>query len=221
MLDKGYQTKPNNKTLKSIVNEIKDRSKYYNSGKLVKWNEEFDNNGIVNMYATWDEFPAFTQVDDVSILSSDLSKGQDWIEKRIMRDVIVTDKEYETIGHTSYGELPHNIGTNKGKVGIEVVDLDMDAINQISQGMTGGILVTIRATDSAGNITKSKVMLYINQVQSVEDLTGQVNDNYTRFINKDSYEETYENGGIYKKSKWQNPATSKYGVKAYYDALMI
>ena len=48
-----------------------------------------------------------------------------------MRDVVVTDKEYEKQGRLPYGELPHNTGNKKGNVGIEVVDLDMDAINQI------------------------------------------------------------------------------------------
>lgn len=155
-----------------------------------------EGNGIVNMYATWDEFPAFIEVDDVTILSSDLEKKnffetdaqiQERIETRIMRDMIVTDKEQENHGRLPYGELPHNIGNNKGKVGIEVVDLDLDAMREIGTGMTGGILVTIQATDSAGHITKTQIMLYVNQVTSEEDLTGEVKDNYTRFINKDSY----------------------------------
>ncbi len=60
-------------------------------------------------------------------------------------------------------------------------------MREIETGMTGGILVTIQATDSVGHITKTQIMLYINKVKSEEDLTGEVKDNYTRFINKDSY----------------------------------
>ncbi len=144
VLNNKFQTK-GTRTMSGIVNTIiaernNNISKWdidsfiKNNGRNISsgWNKELENNGIVDLYAIWDEYPVFNKVDDVSILSSDLSKGQDWIEKRIMRDVVVTDKEYETIGHTSYGELPHNTGDNKGKVGIEVVDLDMDAI------VTGG-----------------------------------------------------------------------------------
>ena len=145
------------------LSEIGDWFEKLTTSKLY-YDPSLEGNGIVNMYATWDEFPAFTQVDDVSILSSDLSKGKDWIEDRIMRDVVVTDREYEKQGRLPYGELPHNTGNKKGNVGVEVVDLDLDAMREIGTGMTGG---------------------------------------------------------IYKKSKWQNPATSKYGVKAYYDELMI
>ena len=101
------------------LSEIGDWFEKLTTSKLY-YDPSLEGNGLVNMYATWDEFPAFTQVDDVSILSSDLSKGKDWIETRIMRDVVVTDKEYETKQRRlPYGELPHNVGKDKGKVGIE------------------------------------------------------------------------------------------------------
>lgn len=55
-----------------------NKLKVANASKL-DYANSLEGNGIVDIYATWDEFPAFPQVDDVSILSSDLSKGKDWI----------------------------------------------------------------------------------------------------------------------------------------------
>lgn len=183
VLDKGYQTKPNNKTLKSIVNEIKDRSKYYNSGKLVKWNEEFDNNGIVNMYATWDEYP---EINAKELVFTE-RQFNNITEEDLLKKLTATDREDGDI-------------TKKVKIlNFDDVVKTLNALNT-----TAATTVTYEVTDSAGNTTRAYAEVWRNSDTPLE-ISDPEHTAHIRSICRQAYD-THDpkNGGCMKDSLWYN-----------------
>ena len=183
VLDKDYQTKPNNKTLKSIVNEIKERSKYYNSGNLVKWNEEFDNNGIVNMYATWDEYP---EINTKELVFTE-RQFNNITEEDLLKKLTATDREDGDI-------------TKK----VKILNFD-DVVKTLnSLNTTAATTVTYEVTDSAGNTTRAYAEVWRNSDTPLE-VSDPEHTAHIRSICRQAYD-THEpkNGGCMKDSLWYN-----------------
>ena len=149
-----------------------------------------DGRASIDLYATWDKAPMFTKAVDITILSSEVDT---YTKNDVLEDIVAVDVEHEKKYHTDIIE-------NGSKV--TVLDFDRNELKQLAKGKTGAASVTLQAKDSVGNITKTRILIWVIQEIPEETLTGEVRDGYTRFVSAESYKASYADGGLYPESKW-------------------
>lgn len=130
-----------------------------------------DPNGTY-LYAVWDQFPEFINMDEISISEKDIDKVTDeWL----LNHVTVMDRED--------GRLTN--GTD-----VVVENFNKSELKKLQH--TGAVSVTFRATDSAGNVTRYTVNIWVNDNDPLEpkDLVGKLyyEASDTRGIRRESFE---------------------------------
>lgn len=130
-----------------------------------------DPNGTY-LYAVWDQFPEFINMDEISISEKDIDKVTDeWL----LNHVTVMDRED--------GRLTN--GTD-----VVVENFNKSELKKLQH--TGAVSVTFRATDSAGNVTRYTVNIWVNGNHTLEpdDLVGKLyyETGDTRGIRRESFE---------------------------------
>ena len=142
-----------------------------------QWYTTNDNSTVLT--ATWDCYPWFSNPKKpLHIFKGDVENGkigESTIEDYLLNQVTVEDEE------------------DGRKVNVELENFSLDELKKIQH--TGGINVTFKATDSAGNVTKYTTMLVIESRTELEqttadDLSGKLyyETGYPRFICRDSFE---------------------------------
>lgn len=124
------------------------------------------------LYAVWDQFPEFINMDEISISEKDIDKVTDeWL----LNHVTVMDRED--------GRLTN--GTD-----VVVENFNKSELKKLQH--TGAVSVTFRATDSAGNVTRYTVNIWVNDEDPLEpkDLVGKLyyEASDTRGIRRESFE---------------------------------
>lgn len=124
------------------------------------------------LYAVWDQFPEFINMDEIAINEKDIDKVTDeWL----LNHVTVMDRED---GHLTNG------------TDVIVENFDKSELKKLQH--TGSVSVTFRATDSAGNVTRYTVNIWVNDADPLEpkDLVGKLyyETGDTRFIRRESFE---------------------------------
>ena len=178
----GYKTRPKNiSQLRDIVRNIvslrSDNISAWNKRDKGNWYDDIEKHGIVDMYATWDEYPIIETVsfnltqDEIKNLSDDM----------IYDHIKVTD-------------------TEDGKVGRNNIQFiyDKNQLKKLVEQYTGYGSITVMATDSVGNTTKKVIMIGLNNTKPVK-LEDQ---GYARFISKEAYYKKYGDGGLVPHSVW-------------------
>ena len=175
--DLGYaNTKPTNKTLEAVTNEIKSRSKTLKSTDTIPWNSTLQNSGIANVYAIWDMYPII-QTDKIKISSKD-----NITDELILNQLTVTDKEDGVL--------------NKQNIKL---DYDKEQLSALVGEHTCYSSITIYATDSAGNTTRKVVVVAMNQTNP---LTRE-QQGFVRLISREYYNKPTEaEGGCVEDSVW-------------------
>lgn len=130
-----------------------------------------DPNGTY-LYAVWDQFPEFINMDEISISEKDIDKVTDeWL----LNHVTVMDRED--------GRLTN--GTD-----VVVENFNKSELKKLQH--TGAVSVTFRATDSAGNVTRYTINIWVNGNHTLEpdDLVGKLyyETGDTRGIRRESFE---------------------------------
>jgi hypothetical protein len=170
----------------------------YNAG--VKWlidkikNGEtmgFDEEGraIVPIYVVWDQAPVIEAY-----------------------DLYVSKDEVESLGEEPFWEnvtaRDKEDGTLENKVDVTIVNFDKSELNEI-EGDRGGVSVTYRAEDGAGNVTFYTVIVNVISNTAMTSWTpnadGSKRDtaNYVRFIDRENYNKhVTADGGMEEHSVW-------------------
>jgi len=170
----------------------------YNAG--VKWLIEkikngetmgFDEEGraIVPIYVVWDQAPVIEAY-----------------------DLYVSKDEVESLGEEPFWEnvtaRDKEDGTLENKVDVTIVNFDKSELDEI-EGDRGGVSVTYRAEDGAGNVTFYTVIVNVISNTAMTSWTpnadGSKRDtaNYVRFIDRENYNKhVTADGGMEEHSVW-------------------
>ncbi|SFT64281.1 Subtilase family protein [Lachnospiraceae bacterium XBD2001] len=170
----------------------------YNAG--VKWLIEkikngetmgFDEEGraIVPIYVAWDQAPVIEAY-----------------------DLYVSKDEVESLGEEPFWEnvtaRDKEDGTLENKVDVTIVNFDKSELDEI-EGDRGGVSVTYRAEDGAGNVTFYTVIVNVISNTAMTSWTpnadGSKRDtaNYVRFIDRENYNKhVTADGGMEEHSVW-------------------
>ncbi|MBR0429115.1 MAG: S8 family serine peptidase [Lachnospiraceae bacterium] len=170
----------------------------YNAG--VKWLIEkiksgetmgFDEEGraIVPIYVVWDQAPVIEAY-----------------------DLYVSKDEVESLGEEPFWEnvtaRDKEDGTLENKVDVTIVNFDKSELDEI-EGDRGGVSVTYRAEDGAGNVTFYTVIVNVISNTAITSWTpnadGSKRDtaNYVRFIDRENYNKhVTADGGMEEHSVW-------------------
>lgn len=153
--------------------------------------KEFDEFGraIVPVYVVWDEAPVVEAYD--IYLTKDEVDGL--TEADLWRNVTARDRED---------------GTLKNQVDVTLVDFRKDDLKALT-GDRGGVSLTYKAVDSAGNTAFYDVYIMISSNEAITswntNADGSVRDtaNYLRFIDRKNYKKNrIQDGGMEQHSLW-------------------
>ena len=144
-------------------------------------------NGLVTLYAIWDDCPWIVAED----LYYSLYEAQNGLitYDELMSHAIASDKE-------DGAELLPGIDAEKG-TSFTIIDYLPTDFTQFTA--SGSVTETYQVIDSAGNKFKQMITVHVVDTTPVEILP----DGTTRFINEKYYNETYENGGLEADSIWK------------------
>ena len=153
------------------------------------------------LYAVWDQFPEFVNMSDIVI---SMTGDYDYItDEWLLQHVTVVDREDGTL-------------TN----GVDVVVENFDPIEITKLEHTGGTTVTFRATDSAGNVTRYTIFIFVEGLKELEqttltDLSGKLyfEDSYPRFICREAFEIGDPQSPNYYGNGYNGTTTNMYGQK--------
>lgn len=124
------------------------------------------------LYAVWDQFPEFINMDEIAINEKKIDQVTDeWL----LKHVTVMDRED---------------GLLRNGTDVIVENFDKSELKKLEH--TGSVSVTFRATDSAGNVTRYTLNIWVNDADPLEpgDLVGKLyyETGDTRFIRRESFE---------------------------------
>lgn len=124
------------------------------------------------LYAVWDQFPEFINMDEIAINEKKIDQVTDeWL----LKHVTVMDRED---------------GLLRNGTDVIVENFDKSELKKLQH--TGSASVTFRATDSAGNVTRYTLNIWVNDADPLEpgDLVGKLyyETGDTRFIRRESFE---------------------------------
>ncbi|MCR5666258.1 MAG: hypothetical protein K6G01_05460 [Eubacterium sp.] len=134
---------------------------------------------VIVLQAIYDAYPKFTAYGDISILDTQVKK---LTQNQLLGNVIVEDEED---------------GVLKNTTDVRVVDFDgiKEELSRFQN--TGGITITLEATDGYGNVTSQEVELWVIKSSGNDEA-----DFYTRYINEQAYAVSSDKGGLLKNSVW-------------------
>ena len=124
------------------------------------------------LYAVWDQFPEFINMDEIAINEKKIDQVTDeWL----LKHVTVMDRED---------------GLLRNGTDVIVENFDKSELKKLEH--TGSASVTFRATDSAGNVTRYTLNIWVNDADPLEpgDLVGKLyyETGYSRGIRRESFE---------------------------------
>ena len=167
----------------------------------------FDEEGraIIPVYAVWDKAPVIEAYD--LYITKDQVAG---LDNELWENVVAKDVED---------------GTLRNRVDVTIVDLDKEELANI-EGDQGGVSITYKATDGAGNITYYTVMVYVTSGRAITSWTtnpdGSRRDtaNYVRFIDRENYNKhSTADGGMEEHSLWYTNPEYVAEINAAFDHL--
>ena len=144
-------------------------------------------NGLVTLYAIWDDCPWIIAED----LYYSLYEAQNGLitYDELMNKATASDKE-------DGASLQPGVDAEKG-TSFTILDYLPTDFTQFTA--SGSVTETYQVIDSIGNMYKKMITVHVIDTTPVEILP----DGTTRFINEKYYNETYENGGLEADSIWK------------------
>ena len=161
--------------------------------------------GRVTLYAIWDDCPQIKAVD--RYFSLEYAREGKITEEELLRTASAWDLEDGVLENRTQAQIAES-----GLYGS--LSLYGYAASDFTQ-LTGeaGISMTYRSVDFSGNVVKKTVMVHIAEEEMPEEVS------YIRFINKEYYGKSYENGGLHPNSIWRKDAAYRQALEQALDNL--
>lgn len=164
-------------------------------------------NGVVTIYAVWDEFPTIEAVDrwfSLSEIKEWPSKGEAGYASFVTQLYSTFVKGSDASGKATDGKTAGDwTDFSKGEGIFELIDFNIEEFKKFTE--SGSFTLTYRAVDKAGNEVYKTITVHI---VGSESQIGDIVTKFTRFISKNFYTRSdgsfvpEDCGGLSAKSRW-------------------